>query len=499
VVKVPAVVTNGINTLLTHYYVPSSGLFQGSSWQSAVAFSTLEAYWEAIKEPSLAGLLSQTYTANGGGNNESFENNYDDDTAWWGLTWLQGYNLTHNVRYLDIAERIAAYIHQDWNNTGKCGGGGIAWERSGPQFEYTGAIQNELFLELTAWLHNTIVENEKSLGAAALNNPYLNWATQEWKWFQNVQLFHAKALTVEEGTGKKKTNITIPAYLIPNSSPSKSIPSNAECGPGNIRYSIYTYNEGVILAGLGELSIATNNREYLTDAEKIADAVLEPPTTLQDLDAVIRALTGKCPHGAASCSATDADILTYFGVLTEPTSPIFQPPFTPPCCTGDGASFKGIFVRDLKMLAQIANTTQYNCFFITQANSITERDTTTETRPSQVAGGKAVTLTLFGFYWSGPPEPVASENQVSALESLIAAINVPGNSCPTTHPTLPPPPPNVPSPPSPPAPPPPSRHVPSPPSRVERCYDTWYRTRDCRQEHGFGPHLARAGRGHPFR
>ena len=486
-VSVPAAVKDGMNALMLSY-IPILGWIGTSRWRAAVAQSTLETYYETTGDASYNFVIAQAW-AESNGNPLAFENNYDDDTAWWGLAWLQAYNDTHIHQYLEAAETLADYIHEDWNKTKACGGGGIAWERSGPQFGYSGAIQNELFLELTAWLHNTIVENEKNLGAAALNNPYLSWATQEWTYFQRVQLFHPSQV--------KTTTNTIPAYLVTNSSPSSSIPSGAECGGGNIRYNIYTYNEGVILAGLAELSIATKKPVYLTDAEDIANAVLKPPTTLQVAEAILKGALGTCPHGAASCAATNSDILTYFGVLTEPTMPLFSQSRD---LLGDGAAFKGIFVRDLKMLAETAHTTQYNCFFITQADSIEARDTiTTHYRSSPL------TYKFFGVHWEGPAEPSANETQASALEALTAAVNVPANSCPATPPTLPPPSPHVSPPPSPVSPPPsqhvspsPSPPVSPPPSRVERCYDIWYRMPDCREGRYFGPYLARVGRGYPF-
>jgi hypothetical protein len=115
--KVPSQVTAAVNEL-THEYNSITNLIGGSWWQAAVALSTLEAYQQATGDKANEGLLTGAFTHYSGGN---FENNYDDDTGWWGLVWLQAYTLTHYAPYLDTAKTIASYIHQDWTST--CGGG----------------------------------------------------------------------------------------------------------------------------------------------------------------------------------------------------------------------------------------------------------------------------------------------------------------------------------------------------------------------------------------
>ncbi len=84
----------------------------------------------------------------------------------------------------------------------------------------------------------------------------------------------------------------------------------------------YTYNQGVILAGLSQLSIATGNTSLLTTASAIATA-------------------------ATSQLASN-------GVLVDPCEPNG--------CANDGYSFKGIFVRDLGEFARATGTTAYNTF-----------------------------------------------------------------------------------------------------------------------------------------
>jgi hypothetical protein len=315
---------------LFSYYSESTGLIGGSWWQAAVALSTVEAYAQATGDDSYDTAIASAFALHA---RSDFENDSDDDTAWWALVWLQAYDTTHLSSYLSMAEADADYIHEDWG--GACGGG-VWWLRN-PGY-YKNAISNELFLELTAWLHNTINGDVK----------YLGWAEAEWSWFSRSGMINGSDL-VNDGVG-------------------------ADCA--NNGATTWTYNQGVILAGLAQLYRATGNRSLLTAAERIA-----------------RAAIGQ---------------LTVGGVLTEP-------------CRGAGCAaqldrdteaFKGIFVQDLKVLAVTARTSQFNAFFSKQARSI-DADDTTESHD-------------FGMSWSGPATDVNSATQASAVAALVAALDLPG-------------------------------------------------------------------------
>jgi predicted alpha-1,6-mannanase (GH76 family) len=312
------------------YYSENTGLIGSSWWQAAVALSTVEAYAQATGDNSYDAAILSAFELHSGGD---FEDDSDDDTAWWALVWLQAYDITHVSAYLSMAETEADYIHGGWDSA--CGGG-IWWQRN-PGY-YKNAISNELFLELTAWLHNTINGDVK----------YLTWAQAEWSWFSRSGMINSSDL-INDGVGGNCTNNGAPTW---------------------------TYNQGVILAGLAQLYRATGNRSLLTTAEHIA-----------------RAAIGQ---------------LTVAGVLTEP-------------CRGtdcaarldrDTQAFKGIFVQDLKVLAITAKTSQFNAFFSKQARSIDADDATASHD--------------FGMSWSGPAGDVSSATQASALDALVAALDLPG-------------------------------------------------------------------------
>jgi len=309
-------------------YNQRTGVIGGTWWQGAVALSTLETYQQTTGDATYSAAIQDAFILNKSGN---FENQADDDTAWWGLAWLQAYDVTHSRQYLSMAETDADYVHEDWDST--CGGG-VWWLRN-PR-AYKNAISNELFLELTAWLHNGIPGDTK----------YLQWADAEWAWF-------------------KRSGMVNPSHLVNDG-------LTDECK--NNHQTTWTYNQGVILAGLAQLYKATKDGELLTEAERIARAAIS--------------------H------------LTVGGVLHEPCA-------GPQCGNSAGGvaeSFKGIFVRNLKMLAVIAKTSQFNSFFRTQARSIEARDT--------------VQSHQLGMFWAGPMADPTSYSEASAEDALVAALKL---------------------------------------------------------------------------
>jgi hypothetical protein len=76
---------------------------------------------------------------------------------------------------------------------------------------------------------------------------------------------------------------------------------------------------------------------------------------------------------------------------------------------GAPESFKGIFVRDLKVLAVTARTSRFSSFFRKQARSIEAHDTG---RNHQ-----------FGRLWAGPVIDRNPHTQASAEDALVAALS----------------------------------------------------------------------------
>lgn len=232
----------GMNELAATYGTGAADLFGSGSfgWQSAVAQSTVEAYEQATGDRRLlsdiAAAYSEYVSSDPRGGFPDFEDNYIDDTGWWGIAWLQAYLLTGNSSYLDVAEADASFMHdKGWDSdASSCGGsGGVWWYIGGSTPTGRLAIPNEVFLELTAWLYNV-----------TKNSTYLTWASNEWSWFSGSGLIGSDDL-VSDGF-------------------------NGACSPAGAN--TWSYNQGVILGGLAQLYVATGNSSLLTRAEGIANA-----------------------------------------------------------------------------------------------------------------------------------------------------------------------------------------------------------------------------------
>ena len=310
----------GMATLM-QAYDPGSGIIGVNGWWgSAVALSTMETYQQATGDSSYDYAISTAWADN---HTNNFETDALDDTLWWALAWTQAYDLTGDVAYLQTAEAAAAYVHGYWDSA--CGGG-VWWSTART---YKNAITNELFLDIAATLHNRV----------AGDTTYLSWAQSEWAWFQGSGMINGSHL----------------------------INDGLTSGCANNGQTTWTYNQGVILAGLGELHQATGDASLIGAAEAIADAA----------------------------TAT----LTVNGVLVESCEP---------SCGPDGPSFKGIFVRDLRQFATEAHTSRYDSFLHAQAASVAASDMNSSGQ--------------MGLSWAGPVGATDTSTQASAEAALVADL-----------------------------------------------------------------------------
>lgn len=159
----------------------------------------------------------------------NFTNDFIDDVLWWGLAWVNAYDLTNETKYLDMAMIDADYCYGFKDNV--CGGG-LWWSTDK---DYKNAIPNELFIKLAAALHNRIPNDTK----------YLSQAVEVWNWFKRSGMINEENLINDGLTDDCKNNERV----------------------------TWSYNQGVILGGLLELYKATLNQTYLDEAEKIVQAV----------------------------------------------------------------------------------------------------------------------------------------------------------------------------------------------------------------------------------
>jgi predicted alpha-1,6-mannanase (GH76 family) len=138
----------------------------------------------------------------------------------------------------------------------------------------------------------------------------------------------------------------------------------------NNQQTAWTYNQGVILGGLAEMHEITGDGAYLAQAQAIAEAAMR-------------------------------ELVTARGILREPCEPD---------CGGDGAQFKGIFMRNLARLHEVAPDPRYRDFIERNADSIRERATSENDE--------------IGLLWDDAFDSADPIRQSSGLDAVVAALRV---------------------------------------------------------------------------
>jgi predicted alpha-1,6-mannanase (GH76 family) len=231
----------GFKTLQT-WYVSETGLWKTTNWWNAAnAVTVIGNYAKLSNSPKFLPVLANTFDRN---SKKNFLNEYYDDEGWWALGWTGAYELTHEARYLEMAELIFADMAGGWDDT-TCGGG-IWWKK--PR-QYKNAIANELFLSVAARLASLTQDAQKRA-------TYLDWAQREWKWFAASGMINSENL-VNDGL-------------------------DAACK--NNHRTTWSYNQGVILGGLTVLAKVSGDAKPLEEAQSIALAAI---SRLTDLDGVL--------------------------------------------------------------------------------------------------------------------------------------------------------------------------------------------------------------------
>ena len=323
---------------LQEWYNPDTGLWETTGWWNAAnALTGIIRYTAVSGDKSFESTIENTFKktkkitfpASEKHSEYTFENyinEYYDDEGWWALAWVEAFDLTGEQKYLEMAKSIFEDMKTGWDE--KCNGG-IYWKKGLP---YKSAISNELFMLLGARL--ALRDNNKTY--------YQDWALKDWNWFSQTGMINDLPLVHD---GVKEDCIAKGRH--------------------------YTYNQGVILAALIDLTILTGDKQYQNLAEKIAQAAIQNMSTP---DGILKGMP-KQEDGA------------------------------------DGVQFKGIFMRHLAYLYRATKNETIRNYILKNAESIKNSATKTETE-------------LIGSQWEGPFDSADAGRQSSAIDALVSAIEV---------------------------------------------------------------------------
>lgn len=297
-------------------------------WQSGNIVETIAKFGKqdtAFKQTAID-IVSNTYakSANQKGYN-AWKNDFYDDEGWWAMGWIATYDLTGDLKYLNTAKDLFEDMTTGW--TTPCNGG-IWWNKSK---ESIALISNELFLAVSASLATRVSASEKA--------HYQAWAQREWDW-----IYHSSAIN--------------PQNLINDGIDPSSCKNDGK--------TTFTYNQGVILAGLSELARAKSDGGLIQHAEALA---------------------------SASMARLSED-----GVLTEPVGhPLDQ----------QASMFKGVYVRGLATLNENEGRKEYAEFLIRNADAAVSAKTSEG---------------VLGDRWQGGSEGSSAASHAAGVDVLVAAL-----------------------------------------------------------------------------
>lgn len=237
---------------LQQWYDPQMGLYKTTGWwNSANAITAITDFMLASGSKQYVSVLANTYKQaqntvpvekRSDPKKEvtgfpGFLNRYYDDEGWWALAWIDAYDLTHETRYLTMAQSIFDDMAGGWDDTCK---GGIWWNKDR---KYKNAIANELFFSVAAHLATRTPTDVGQKDA--------DWASKEWQWFRSSGMINGDhlvndGLAIDAKTGACRNNQKM----------------------------VWTYNQGVLVGALTEWARTGGGADVLTQARQIADAAV---------------------------------------------------------------------------------------------------------------------------------------------------------------------------------------------------------------------------------
>lgn len=316
---------------LAPFYNQASGLWdQDDWWTSANQLETVIDYSRETGAGDYIAQIDNTFTKNQAGDFDRF--GYYDDDGWWAIAWIKAYDLSHQSKYLDMAKKIFARMAGGWDD--KCGGG-IYWasaKAGAPGLKNKNAIPNSLFLQVAAKLH------QRTPGDSGAGS-YLDWAQREWTWFKGTGMIGSDQRVVD------------------------GLNDLSACKPGG---PVFTYNQGVLVGALVDLSEATGDTALLDQAASIASATMK---TMADANGTLK----ETPCGGDICT-----------------------------------QFKGVFMRNLAHLYRVRPSSALAQYMRHQSDVLWNDNKNDQDQ--------------FGYEWHLPFDKATASRQSSALDALVAAV-----------------------------------------------------------------------------
>ncbi|HLI58209.1 MAG TPA: glycoside hydrolase family 76 protein [Solirubrobacteraceae bacterium] len=223
-------------------------------WQSALA---LDAVVRAVTtlhsaDPYYQQLLQTTYARNvskpGTYAPQDFENNYMDDTAWWGIAWLHAAQYELRVlhdssaasTYLTVAEDDARYLDEQPK---RCGAASIPFKDG----YAPNTITDAEYIDLVAQL-GQIRSGHGPLADPALASRWRAAALRTLGWLESSGLVNMRTGAVHRTQDNHCRAV----------------------GPAQ------TYTEGEVSDALTQVGLLTHDRSYVNQAAVFINRVLEP-------------------------------------------------------------------------------------------------------------------------------------------------------------------------------------------------------------------------------
>jgi hypothetical protein len=347
-------------------------------WQSALDLRALVRYLEQTHDtsPIYEHIIQRTFALNVRRPHSNmpvnFGNEFMDDTAWWGLAWLEAARYELNIRH-DLAEAmrfmsVAEWDANDvWSSPRPCHSQGIAWQLGNFPPD---TITNAEFAALAAELAQVQGQPGPWLNKAAA----AKWTREAWQilwWLRHSRLINVRTGHVYDGFGM----------------------TNGVCF---VSGGALTYTEGETADALVQMGLATGQRKYLVQAGHFISYALSPVTQM-----------------------------TYNGVLQEPCEA------QPHMCHGgrrlsDSTAWKPVLVDAVADWRAATRSTVFDWFLARQARAVIANAASDGRRLTHCQTAHEC---QFSFYWARaiPPDasqlPVGPGSQEAGLSVLTDALS----------------------------------------------------------------------------